>query len=207
VQALFARQDPSAPAAVRGKAGGFPVGAGYAVRVRDPESGNLLPPGESGELELMGPSLMAGYFGDDEATGRAITADGWVRSGDLGRMLDDGSFVFEARIGDVLRLAGYLVAPSEIESHIQLHPGIDGCQVVGAVGDGGLKVVAFVTLQPGASFDEDGVRRHCADGLARFKVPTHCVALDAFPTTPSANGTKIQRVKLRDMARALLRED
>jgi fatty-acyl-CoA synthase len=129
-----------------------------------------------------------------------------VRSGDLGRLLADGSFVFESRIGDVLRLAGYLVAPSEIENHIQRHPGIEGCQVVGAVAEGGLKVVAFVTLRDGTPFDEEGLRRFCADGLARFKVPARCIALDAFPTTPSANGTKIQRVKLRDMAQALLRE-
>jgi fatty-acyl-CoA synthase len=204
VQALFARQRLDAPLEVRGKPGGFPVGAGYGVRVRDPESGLLLVHGESGELELAGPSCMAGYYGDPSATQEAMTADGWVRSGDLGHLLGDGSFVFETRMGDVLRLGGYLVAPSEIESHIQSYPGIEGCQAVGAVGGGGLVVVAFVTLSPGVVFDEAALRQHCARGLARFKTPARCVALDAFPTTPGANGAKVQRVKLREMAQGLL---
>ena len=154
VQALFARQSPEAAIAQRARSGGFPVGDDYGVRVRDPESGRLLPQGESGEIEVSGPSLMAGYFGDDEATGRAVTEDGWLRTGDLGRLVGDGSFVFETRMGDVLRLGGYLVAPSEIEAHIQSFPGIEGCQAVGAIGAGGLTAVAFVTLRPGVVFDE-----------------------------------------------------
>ena len=133
-----------------------------------------------------------------------MTADGWVRSGDLGHLLGDGSFVFETRMGDVLRLGGYLVAPSEIESHIQSYPGIEGCQAVGAVGGGGLVVVAFVTLSPGVVFDEAALRQYCVRGLARFKTPARCVALNAFPTTPGANGAKVQRVKLREMAQGLL---
>jgi len=200
VQALFALQPLDAPAARRGLAGGVPVAEDYAVRIRDPESGRLLPAGESGEIELKGASLMAGYFGNPEATASAITEDGWVRSGDLGRLTGDGGFVFETRMGDVLRLGGYLVAPAEIEAHLQRHPAIDGCQVVGVTAGGRPAAVAFVTLRAGAAFDEATLRQHCAEGLARFKVPERILALDAFPTTPSANGTKIQRVKLRQMA-------
>ena len=85
VQALFARQRLDVPAHVRGQPGGFPVGDRYGVRVRDPESGHLLLHGESGELELAGPSCMVGYYGDAEATEKAMTAHGWVRSDDLGR--------------------------------------------------------------------------------------------------------------------------
>lgn len=204
VQALFARQRPEAPLAERGRRGGFPVGEGYGARVRDPESGRLLPPGESGEIELSGPSLMAGYFGDPAATARAITGDGWVRTGDLGRLVGDGSFVFETRMGDVLRLGGYLVAPAEIEAHIQRYPGIAACQVVGAVGQGGPAAVAFVTLVHGVTVDEAAIRQFCAKGLARFKVPARCIALGEFPTTTSANGTKVQRGRLREMAQRLL---
>jgi fatty-acyl-CoA synthase len=107
-------------------------------------------------------------------------------------------------MGDVLRLGGYLVAPSEIEAHIQCYPGIDGCQAVGAVGKDGPVVVAFVTLRPGVAFDEAALRQHCAKDLARFKTPARCVALEAFPTTPGANGAKVQRAKLREMAQRLL---
>jgi fatty-acyl-CoA synthase len=204
VQALFARQDPGSPAVIRGRPGGFPIGADYAVRVRDPDTGAEQPPGRSGELELKGPSAMAGYFGDEAATARAVTGDGWLRTGDLGHVLDDGSFIFETRMGDVLRLGGYLVAPTEIEAYIQRHPTIEACQIVGVAGADGLTPVAFVTLRAGASFDEAGLRRFCADGLARFKVPARIFALDAFPMTASANGSKVQRAKLRAIAQARL---
>ena len=174
------------------------------MRVRDPDTGAEQPPGRSGELELKGPSAMAGYFGDEAATARAVTGDGWLRTGDLGHVLDDGSFIFETRMGDVLRLGGYLVAPTEIEAYIQRHPTIEACQIVGVAGADGLTPVAFVTLRAGASFYEAGLRRFCADGLARFKVPARIFALDAFPMTASANGSKVQRSKLREMAQARL---
>ncbi len=205
VQALFALQDPASPAAVRARPGGMPIGADYHVRVRDPDSGSELPTGQSGELEFSGPSIMAGYFDDSAATAQALSEDGWVRSGDLGHRLADGSFVFETRMGDVLRLGGYLVAPSEIEAYVQRHPTIEGCQVVGVAHGDGLKPVAFVTLRVGTTFDEAGLRQFCSHGLARFKVPVRLFALDAFPSTASANGTKVQRAKLREMAQEWLR--
>jgi len=204
VQALFALQDPSSAAALRARPGGMPIGAEYGVRVRDPESGAEQPVGESGELEFSGPSAMAGYYGDAAATASTVSEDGWVRSGDLGRRLADGSFVFETRMGDVLRLGGYLVAPSEIEAHIRRHPAVEGCQVVVVAAAGGLQPVAFVTLRGGVAFDEAGLRGFCGDGLARYKVPVRIFALDAFPTTASANGTKVQRARLREMAQGRL---
>jgi fatty-acyl-CoA synthase len=210
VQALYARQRLEAPLPARGRAGGYPMAPTAAARVRDPASGRPLPPGESGELELKGPSVMAGYYGDEAATRAAFTEDGFVRTGDLAHMLpdDSGGFVFEGRMGDVLRLGGYLVAPSEIEAYVQQHPAVDGCQVVGVPGESGLVAVGFVTLRPGSAgtFDEAALRDHCARGLARFKVPAAFLCLDAFPTTSSANGTKVQRGKLREMAAAWVAE-
>jgi fatty-acyl-CoA synthase len=204
VQALFALQDPAGSTASRARPGGKPIASGYRARIRDPENGAELPDGQSGELEFHGPSAMAGYFGDAGATARTITADGWVRSGDLGHRLADGSFVFETRMGDVLRLGGYLVAPSEIEAHLKRDTTIEGCQVVGIADAGALRPVAFVTLRSGAAFDEAALRQFCRDGLAGFKVPVRIFAVDAFPTTTSANGTKVQRAKLREMAQARL---
>ena len=204
VQALYARQPLDAKLPARGRAGGYPVAPSAAARVRDPSSGRLLPPGESGELELSGPSVMAGYYGNEAATRDAFTEDGFVRTGDLAHMLPDGAgFVFEGRMGDVLRLGGYLVAPSEIEAYVQQHEAIDGCQVVGVPGESGLVAIGFVTLRPGGTFDGAALRDHCARGLARFKVPAAFLRLDEFPTTSSANGTKIQRAKLRELAAAL----
>lgn len=200
VQALFSFRDPTLPVAERRPGGGRLVSAEAAARVRDVDTGALLPFGETGELELRGPSQMLGYFENPEATAATITADGFVRTGDLGYMTDARTFVYLARMGDVLRLGGFLVSPLEIESHIQAHPGIDGCQVVGVSTDAGPRAVAFVTLRPGAVLDEDAVRQHCLNGLARFKAPQRVIALAEFPTTKSANGTKIQRNRLREMA-------
>ena len=204
VQALFARQKVDAEAGQRARAGGFPVAPEAEVRVREPESGALLGPGENGELELKGPSRMVGYYGDPQATAEALTEDGFVRSGDLGHIASDGSFVFLSRMGDVLRLGGFLVSPAEIETFIQAHGSVDGCQVVGVTPrpgvPGGVRPVAFVTLPPGAAFDEAALKAFCANGMAGYKVPLRFVALEAFPVTTSANGTKIQRARLRQMA-------
>lgn len=207
VQALFSMQRPDAPFAQRIAGGGRPVSPDYDVRVRDPETGALLPAGEQGEIELRGPSLMKEYFANPEATADAFTDDGYLRSGDLGYLAEDGAFVFVSRMGDVLRLGGFLVAPAEIESHLGAHPAVDGCQVVGATTAEGLRAIAFVTLNPGQPFDEAALRAHCLDGLARFKAPARIVAIDTFPTTKSANGTKIQRARLREMAENLLCEE
>jgi len=205
IQALFSRQDERAPAAERMQGGGRPVSPAARVRVRDPESGQLLAHGAQGELEFLAPdSRMAEYFGNPEATRDAITADGYYRSGDLGYTLADGHFIYLARMGDALRLGGFLVSPAEIEEAVQETPGIAACQVVGVRGADGLVPVAFVLLQHGAAFDEAAAIAHVASRLARYKVPRRMVPLDAFPVTPGANATKIQKGKLREMAEALL---
>ncbi|HUN52988.1 MAG TPA: AMP-binding protein [Candidatus Sulfotelmatobacter sp.] len=203
VQALFARWSEDLPAAERTDGGGLPVSRTAAARVRDPESGVLLAPGQSGELELRGPSLMAGYFENPEATAAAFAEDGFFRTGDLGYLRAGGGFVFQTRMGDVLRLGGFLVSPAEIEARLQSHPSVEVAQVVGVQTAGGPRAVAFVTAAAGAAIDEEALRAYCRHGLAGYKVPVRVVRLDAFPTTPSANGSKIQRARLRAMAQAL----
>ncbi len=207
VQALFARQPPDAETDQRRLCGGIPVSPEAEVRVRDPESGRIQPHGEAGEIELKGPSLMSGYYGDAKATRDAFTDDGFLKSGDLGYTSADGGFVFLSRMGDVLRLGGWLVSPGEIESFIRRHPAVDGCQVVGIARGGRSRTVAFVTLAPGGRFEESDVQAFCRRGLADFKVPERIFVLDAFPVTTGANGIKIQRTKLRHMAEELGREN
>jgi fatty-acyl-CoA synthase len=205
IQALFARQDEHASVAVRMLAGGQPVSAVARVRARDPESGAILAHGASGELEFFAPSSrMAGYHGNADATTDAFTADGYYRSGDLGSTSADGRFVFLTRMGDALRLGGFLVSPAEIEAVVQETPGIAACQVVGVPRAEGLVPVAFVIVDQGATLDEAAVTAHVAFRLARYKVPRRVLPIDAFPVTPGANATKIQKGKLREMAEALL---
>lgn len=207
IQALFARQDENAPAAERMLAGGRPVSPLAAVRARDPETGRVLPHGEAGELEFFAPaSRMVGYHGDPGATLGALTEDEYYRSGDLGWTLPDGRFVFLARIGDALRLGGFLVSPAEIEAVVQELAWVRACQVVGMATAEGTKPIAFVILQPGATLDEPAVLRHVASKLARYKVPQRIFGIDAFPVTPGANATKIQKGKLRELAHSLLQD-
>ncbi len=205
IQALFARQDENAPAAERMLGGGLPVSPAAKVRARDPETGATLAHGMQGELEFFAPSSrMAGYHGNPAATGGAFSADGYYRSGDLGYTLADGRFVYLARIGDALRLGGFLVSPAEIEGVVQEASGIAACQVVGVPRPAGLVPVAFVVLHHSAALDEAAVIAHVAGKLARYKVPVRVFPLDAFPVTPGANATKIQKGRLREMAEALL---
>ena len=204
MQALVARRDPVEPLPDRVVPGGRPISPAITARVRDPASGRLLAPGAAGELEITGPSQMAGYWGDPAASAAALTDDGYVKTGDLARMEPGGGFEFLARIGDVLRLGGFLVSPAEIEDAVQAHPSVDGAQVVELATPAGNRAIAFVTLEPGAAFDEAALAAHAAARLAKFKLPARFIALDAFPTTESANGVKIQRAKLRRMARQAL---
>ena len=140
------------------------------------------------------------YYGDPAATAEALTEDGFVRTGDLAQMEPSGGFEYLTRMGDVLRLGGFLVSPAEIEGEIQAHPAVAGVQVVSAPFEGSDRPIAFVLAEHGTSIDEAAVQAHCAARLARYKVPAKVVALDKFPVTESANGVKIQRARLRQMA-------
>lgn len=201
--ALFAARDPGLFLPERAKAGGGCISPDGLARVRDTETGELAAPGQSGELEVRGPSLMIGYDGNAEATADALTGDGFLRTGDLALMEEDGSFEYLTRLGDTLRLGGFLVAPSEIEAHLQAHAKVEAAQVVAAATPSGNRPVAFVIVVPGSRPDEDDLALHC-ESLAKFKRPVRFIVLKAFPVTESANGVKIQRAKLRAEAEALI---
>jgi fatty-acyl-CoA synthase len=183
--------------------GGVPVSAQARLAVRDPETGAALAHGTSGELWIDAPSRFVGYLENPAATERAIDADGMFRTGDLGR-LDGPGFVYEARLGDAMRLGGFLVSPEEIEAVIQTLPDVAAVQVVGAVSQGDPVPIAFVQLREGAAAQEAALRAQCLQRLARFKVPERVVIVDRFPVADSPNGPKVQRVKLREMAERLL---
>ncbi len=203
VGALMAVQKIDAPLEDRLAGGGYPVASEAVVRVRNVETGELCPPGISGEVEMRCPSLFLRYEDNPEATAAAMTEDGFLRTGDAGRMRADGSFIYEARMGDTLRLAGFLTAPSEIEAHIETHPSVAGCQVVGVAAPRGPRAFAFVRPAGEAVYDETALLAWCRETMANYKVPVRAVPIDAFPVTHSANGTKIQKAELRRMAEAL----
>jgi fatty-acyl-CoA synthase len=203
LQALLAHQDADASIEERALGGGRLVAPEGKVQARDPASGERLAHGSPGELVFSVPSRMAGYFGNAAATRDATTADGWFRSGDLGYTLDERRFVYLTRLGDALRLSGFLVSPAEIEDMLLGHPQVAAAQVVGVDTPQGTRAFAFVI--PKADFDERNILDYCAARMAKYKVPMRIHPLAEFPVTPGANATKIQRTKLRDLAKELLK--
>ncbi|UUX50050.1 AMP-binding protein [Nisaea acidiphila] len=205
LQALYAAQPADLPVSERAKPGGFPVSAGGAARVTHPETGEVLAPGEIGALEFKGPSRFVAYYEDPEATKEVLSEDGWFSSGDAGELEADGRFLFRGRMGDTLRLGGFLVSAREIEGVLDDHPDVASTQVVG-VNDGAVPVaVAFVIPVEGKTPDADALRRHCADHLAKYKVPRTVIPVAEFETVTGPNGTKVQKQKLREIAEQAIR--
>jgi fatty-acyl-CoA synthase len=188
VQALLAHAPADGSPERRALAGGRPVSPETTVRV-----------GDDGELEVRGPSVMAGYLDDDAAP--AFTADGFVRTGDLGELTDDG-FLFSSRRGDVLRLGGFLVNPQEIEDFLLEDEAIAAASVVAAEHDGAPRAVAFVVGEA----DETRTIERCRAQLASYKVPRRVLVLDELPTTDGPNGRKVQRAQLRRRAAEALQD-
>lgn len=208
VNAIFSVQPMSLPIDKRLQGGGRPAGGdAVSIRVRNTETGALCPPREAGVLEIRAPTNFTGYFENPEATAKALDADGYFVSGDTGYLRDDGTFVYLARNGDFVRLSGFLTDPAEIEEVIEQAAGVAKAQVVGVTHDGKTRPVAFVVAQPGENPDADAVMAHTRALVAHYKVPLAVIRIDAFPTTESANGLKIQKARLREMAEALLSGD
>jgi fatty-acyl-CoA synthase len=201
VQALFAMQPLTLPVAQQIQGGGRPAsGARAEVRIRDIETGELLGPGISGEIEIRADTNFVGYFNDAEATAKAMDTDGFFHTGDVGWLREDGTFVYQTRLGDAIRLAGFLVSPVEIEEVLTQFPSVAMAQVVAVEIGGQMRCVAFVTPRPGTVPDEADVIARASASMGAFKVPARVWVVDEFPTTLSSNGVKIQRAKLRTMA-------
>lgn len=200
VQALFSIGRADVAFADRIECGGWPMCPEARVRIRDSETGELAPAGVSGEIEIDAPSRFLGYFRNPQATAEATTSDGFFRTGDIGRLRADGSFIYETRAGDAMRLGGFLVGPGEIEDELKACDGVADAQVVAIDVGTQARCTAFVIAKPGAVPRESDLIAHVKARLAGYKVPARIFFIDAFPVTDSANGVKIQRAKLRAMA-------
>jgi fatty-acyl-CoA synthase len=208
------------PPAERRRGGGTVVSDGISVRAVDPHSGARCPAGTTGELQFRGYNVVCGYLGNADELRRAVTHDGWFRSGDLGFVLEAPtapasgsdrssssrsdrrpSFVYICRAGDALRLRGFLVEPAEIERFLCSHAGVAAAKVVGVPSaEGADTAVAFVQLTAGATATADELIRFCRDQLAPFKVPAMVNVIEEFPVTAGTNGTKIRTGELRRWA-------
>ena len=158
--------------------------------------GKLLPPGEQGEVMIRGYNVMLGYLDDPEATREAITADGWLHSGDIGLLDTRGYLRITDRVKDMFIAGGFNCYPAEIERLVSRHPDVAHVAVVG-VADERLGEVgrAFVVLKPGAAPDAAAFIAWCRDNMANYKVPRY---VDFIPALPINAGGKVLKRELRN---------
>lgn len=188
----FARWD--APLDVRAVSSGHPA-EGVEVRIADPETNVPAPSGTPGEIQFRGGGAFKAYYKDPDATAATILPGGWVKTGDRGRLSDDGSLTFLGRIKDMLKVGGENVAAAEIEAFIQGMPGVKMVQVIG-IPDARLTEVpvAFVERNPGADITGDAIITGCDGQLARWKTPRHVIFVTEWPMST----TKVQKFRLKD---------
>ncbi len=166
------------------------------VKIVDPETGATLPRGATGELCTKGYSVMQGYWDDPTRTREAIDAEGYMHTGDLATMDDEGYVNIVGRSKDMVIRGGENVYPREIEEFLYRHPQVQDVQVVGIPDSKfGEELCAWIVVKPGQTLDEDGVRAFCKGKIAHYKVPRYIRFVDEFPMTVTG---KIQKFKIRD---------
>ena len=166
------------------------------IRVVDPETLQDVPLGEEGELWVHGPQCFAGYWKREEDTQKTITADGWLRTGDIVRLDEDYFIQIVDRIKEVIITGGFNVSPTEVETALKQHDSVADAAVVGIPqASGGEMVVAAVIPAEGHAVDEHVLREHCYARVTRYKVPRKIVAVDDLPRSMLG---KILRRKVRE---------
>ncbi|MBS0609787.1 MAG: AMP-binding protein, partial [Proteobacteria bacterium] len=154
------------------------------VQIIDPESGAVVARGERGELCTRGYSVMHGYWGDVEKTREAIDLDGWMHTGDLATMDDEGYVNIVGRIKDMVIRGGENLYPREIEEFLYRHPQVQEVQVVGVPDEKyGEELCAWIIAKPGTNPTEDDIRAFCKGQIAHYKVPRYIRFVTGFPMT------------------------
>ena len=169
---------------------------GVETRVVSNETNVVLADGVTGELQLRGDNVMLGYYHAPEKTADAITADGWLRTGDLGHRDADGFYFVTGRIKELIIKGGENIAPREIDEALLTHPAVLEAAAVGIPDTNyGQEILAAIVLKPGVECDEPTLREHCVRMLGRYKTPKIFRFVDGLPKGPSG---KVQRLKLLD---------
>jgi long-chain acyl-CoA synthetase len=183
----------------RNRHGSIGVALPYCqLRICDTEAPEtMLPAGEVGELQVKGPITMKGYYGAPEKTAETLLPGGWLRTGDLGRMDDDGCVFIVDRLKDMILTSGFNVYPAEIERVLAMHPDV----ALSAVGkrpdeDKGEVAKAYIVLAAGAKGDKEAIMAHCREHLAAYKCPREIQFVDDVPKTSTG---KIMRRELHTL--------
>jgi long-chain acyl-CoA synthetase len=172
---------------------GRPV-PGIELRIVDENGGDVLV-GDSGEIWIRGENIFAGYLNDPEATARVLSRDGWLKTGDIAVIDDDGHLFMVDRAKDLIIVSGFNVFPAEVENVLSTHPDIAEVAVVGtAHPHTGETVRAYVVARNGVHLDEDAIIDFCRTKLARYKCPSKVLLVDSLPRNISG---KVQRFALK----------
>jgi fatty-acyl-CoA synthase len=166
------------------------------AKIVDPETGETVERGSEGEYCTRGFHVMNGYWNDPDKTAEAIDADGWMHSGDLATMDDDGYVNIVGRIKDMIIRGGENVYPREIEEFLYTHPAIADAQVIGVPDlKYGEEIMAWVQLAEGQSVTDDDIKAFCKGKIAHFKIPRYISFVNDFPMTVTG---KIRKAEMRE---------
>lgn len=167
-------------------------------KIVDPETGETLGPNQQGEFCARGYNIMKGYYKMEEATAQAIDKDGWLHSGDLCEVSEDGYYKVTGRIKDMIIRGGENIYPKELEEFLYTCDKVQDVQVIGVPSEQyGEEVMACIILKDGEEWDEESAKDIMKENMARHKVPSYIEFMDSFPMTASG---KIQKFKLREWA-------
>ena len=173
---------------------------GNTAKIID-EKGHELPRGEQGEIMIKGDNVMKGYYKAPDITTKTLEPDGWLHTGDLGHMDEDGFVFVTGRIKELIIKGGENIAPKEIDEVLYQHAAVLDAAAVGIPDEAyGEEIMACVTLKPGFSVTEQELLDHCLELLGKFKTPKMIKVMDELPKGPSG---KIQRLKLPDLVKKL----
>jgi fatty-acyl-CoA synthase len=168
------------------------------IKIIDPKTNAILPRGERGEFCTRGYSVMLGYWNDKENTDAVIDANGWMHTGDIAVMDDEGYVSIVGRIKDIIIRGGENISPKEVEDFLLRHEGILDVQVIGVPSHKyGEEVMAWVRLKPGFDYTETELLNYCKGRIATFKIPKYWKFVDAFPMTEAG---KIRKVEMREIS-------
>ncbi|WP_309479879.1 AMP-binding protein [Brevibacillus agri] len=173
---------------------------GVEAKIINPATGEIVPPGVQGELCTRGYLVMKGYYNMPDQTAKAIDEEGWLHTGDLATVDEEGYYRITGRLKDMIIRGGENIYPREVEDFLYTHPKILDVQIVG-VPDAkyGEQVLACIRVKPGETLTEEEVLAYCEGKIARYKTPRYIQFVDEYPMTASG---KIQKFKLREQALA-----
>ena len=174
---------------------------GFELRILSPE-GTKVRQGERGEIYLRGPSIMAGYYKNPEGTAAILDRDGWLRTGDLAYLDEDGYVFIVGRAKELIIKGGMNIAPRQIDDVLLSHPAVQDAATLGVPDHYfGEEIVAFIVLRPGAKADELELREHCETHLGGFKAPADIYFVADLPKGPTG---KVQRMRLGECFREII---